>query len=51
MQDHHLRAWYVLGDLYDRAGDPTSAATYFRRILRRDPHFADVPERFADLGG
>ncbi len=51
VQDHHLRAWYVLGDLYDRAGDPTSAATYFRRILRRDPSFADVPERLADLGG
>jgi tetratricopeptide (TPR) repeat protein len=51
VQDHHLRAWYVLGDLYDRAGDPTSAATYFRRILRRDPRFADVPERLADLGG
>jgi tetratricopeptide (TPR) repeat protein len=50
VQEHHLRAWYVLADLYDRAGDPTSAATYFRRILRRDPSFADVPERLADLG-
>ena len=43
VQDHHLRAWYVLGDLYDRAGDPTSAATYFRRILRRDPASPTCP--------
>jgi tetratricopeptide (TPR) repeat protein len=50
VQDHHLRAWYVLGDLYDRAGDPTSAATYFRRVLRHDATFADVPERLAALG-
>ena len=49
-QEHHLRAWYVLGDLQDRAGDPTSAAAYFRRILRRDATFADVPERLAGLG-
>jgi tetratricopeptide (TPR) repeat protein len=48
--DHHLRAWYVLGDLYDRAGDPTTAATYFRRILHHDAAFADVPERLAALG-
>ena len=50
VQDHHLRAWYVLGDLHDRAGDPTTAGTYFRRILRRDASFADVPERLAGLG-
>jgi tetratricopeptide (TPR) repeat protein len=50
VQDHHLRAWYVLGDLHDRAGDPTTAAAYFRRILRRDKAFADVPERLAGLG-
>ncbi len=50
VQPHHLRAWYVLGDLHDRAGDPTTAAGYLRRILRRDPGFADVPERLAALG-
>jgi tetratricopeptide (TPR) repeat protein len=48
--DHHLRAWYVLGDLYDRAGDPTTAATFFRRVMRQDATFADVPERLAALG-
>ena len=47
---HHLRAWYVLGDLYDRAGDTTSAGIYFGRIMRNDPTFADVPERLAGLG-
>ena len=50
VQEHHLRAWYVLGDLYDRAGDPTSAASFFRRILRYEPGFADVSERLAGLG-
>ncbi len=50
VQPHHLRAWYVLGDLHDRAGDPTTAAGYFRRILRHDATFADVPERLAALG-
>ena len=50
VQDHHLRAWYVLGDLHDRAGDPTTAATFFGRILRHDATFADVPERLASLG-
>jgi tetratricopeptide (TPR) repeat protein len=50
VQEHHLRAWYVLGDLYDRAGDPTSAASYFRRILRYEAGFADVSERLAGLG-
>lgn len=47
---HHLRAWYVLGDLYDRAGDPTTAGIYFGRIIRNDAGFADVPERLAGLG-
>jgi tetratricopeptide (TPR) repeat protein len=50
VQEHHLRAWYVLADLYDRAGDPTTAGTYFRRILRYDAGFADVSERLAGLG-
>jgi tetratricopeptide (TPR) repeat protein len=50
VQEHHLRAWYVLGDLHDRGGDPTTAGAYFRRILRYDATFADVPERLATLG-
>jgi tetratricopeptide (TPR) repeat protein len=50
VRDHDLRAWYVLGDLHDRAGDATKAAAYFRRILQRDATFADVPERLAALG-
>jgi tetratricopeptide (TPR) repeat protein len=51
VQPHHLRAWYVLGDLHDRAGDPTTAGIYFRRIVHHDATFADVPERLAALGG
>jgi tetratricopeptide (TPR) repeat protein len=50
VRDHDLRAWYVLGDLHDRAGDATTAATYFRRVLQHDAHFADVAERLAALG-
>lgn len=50
VRDHHLRQWYVLGDLYDRAGDTVSAARWFREITARDPAFSDVRERLRALG-
>ena len=43
--DHHLRVWYVLADLYERAGDLPRARELFDRIARADPSFADVAER------
>ena len=50
VRDHHLRQWYVLADLYDRAGDTVAAARWFREIAQRDPAFSDVRDRLRTLG-
>ena len=50
VQDHHVRVWYALGDLYERAGDLPKARDLFQRIRRHDASFADVAERLAALG-
>ncbi len=48
--ERHLRQWYVLGDLYERAGDFAQAAEYFGRLADVDPEAYDVEERLAALG-
>ena len=48
-RQHHLRTWYALADLYERAGDVPHARETFRQILRYDASFVDVPERLAAL--
>ncbi len=48
-RDHHLRSWYALADLYERAGDVPHARELFRRIARFDATFHDVAERLAAL--
>jgi len=48
--DRHLRQWYLLADLYERAGDVPRAREYFERILRADPEAYDVAERLRGLG-
>jgi len=48
-QWHHLRLWYALADLYERAGDIPHARELFGRIRARDAGFADVAERLAGL--
>lgn len=50
VRDHHLRQWYVLADLYDRAGDTIAATRWFRVILAVDAEFADVRDRLRALG-
>jgi tetratricopeptide (TPR) repeat protein len=50
VRDHHLRQWYVLGDLYDRAGDPLEAVRWFELVASHDPQFVDVAERLRALG-
>jgi len=50
VREHHLRLWYVLADLYDRAGDVPHARTLFQRIRTVDPDFADVADRLRSLG-
>lgn len=50
VRDHHLRQWYVLGDLYDRLGDPINARRWFAAVVDHDPDFADADHRLRGLG-
>lgn len=50
VREHHLRQWYVLADLYDRAGDAVAASRWFREVAAADADFADVRERLRALG-
>jgi len=45
----HLRQWYVLADLYERAGDLPGARACFGRIRAADPDAYDVRERMRAL--
>jgi tetratricopeptide (TPR) repeat protein len=48
-QEHHLRLWYALADLYERAGELPRARELFERVRRHEPDFVDVAERLAAL--
>jgi tetratricopeptide (TPR) repeat protein len=48
--DRHVRQWYVLADLYERAGDAAHARELFGRVASADPELADAAERYATLG-
>ena len=48
--ERHLRQWYALGDLYERAGDVPRARELFVRVARADPEAYDVAERLDALG-
>lgn len=48
--ERHLRQWYVLADLYERAGDLGRARELFERVAVVDPDLADAAERLAELG-
>ncbi|WP_276967557.1 tetratricopeptide repeat protein [Desertimonas flava] len=50
VRDHHLRLWYVLGDLHDRAGNTLEATRWFERVSRHDADFVDVAQRLRSLG-
>ncbi|MFZ9398387.1 MAG: tetratricopeptide repeat protein [Ilumatobacteraceae bacterium] len=45
----HLKQWYVLADLYDRAGNVPKAREMFRRVAVHDRDYADVADRLASL--
>jgi tetratricopeptide (TPR) repeat protein len=49
--EHHLRLWYALADLYEKAGDVARARSLFTRLATADPEFADVLDRLDSLGG
>ncbi len=48
--DRHLRQWYALADLYERAGDLPRARELFGRVARVDAVAYDVAERLDALG-
>jgi len=50
VREYHLRQWYVLADLLDRAGDTMAATRWFREVLAHDADFADARERLRALG-
>jgi hypothetical protein len=50
VRDHHLRQWYVLADLLDRAGDGVGARRWFETIAATDADFVDVRARLRSLG-
>lgn len=47
--DHHLRLWYSLADMYERAGDMPRARRGFERVASHDRQFADIGERLSAL--
>lgn len=47
--EHHLRAWYVLADLLERAGRFTQAKTWFEAVATSDPGLTDADERAQKL--
>jgi tetratricopeptide (TPR) repeat protein len=49
LRPHHLDQWYVLADLYDRAGSVQRARDLFKRIIAVDADFADVRDRLRGL--
>jgi tetratricopeptide (TPR) repeat protein len=48
--ERHLRQWYALGDLYERAGDVPRARDLFMRVAQVDPDAYDVRTRLESLG-
>jgi tetratricopeptide (TPR) repeat protein len=48
--NRHIRQWYLLGDLYERAGDVPRAREMFERVVRADREAYDVADRLAGLG-
>ncbi|MGH9068201.1 MAG: tetratricopeptide repeat protein, partial [Acidimicrobiales bacterium] len=50
VRDHHVRQWYALADLYERAGELGRARALFARVLDHDAELSDTAERLAALG-
>ena len=47
----HVRLWYTLGDVLDRAGDIPGAREMFARVVVAEPEAYDAMSRLEDLGG
>jgi len=46
----HVRLWYALGDVYDRAGDLTSARELFARVVIAEPDATTPKSASVELG-
>lgn len=46
----HIRLWYALADVYDRAGDQAAARELFARVVTADPDAYDAALRLEELG-
>lgn len=46
----HVRLWYALADVFDRAGDVTSARELFARVVVAEPEAYDAAARLSELG-
>jgi tetratricopeptide (TPR) repeat protein len=46
----HVRLWYALADVFDRAGDTTSARELFSRVVLAEPDAYDAADRLRELG-
>jgi tetratricopeptide (TPR) repeat protein len=46
---HHLREWYALADLHERAGDVPRARDLFARVEAVDPEAFDTQDRLRAL--
>jgi tetratricopeptide (TPR) repeat protein len=46
---YHLRLWYCLADLEERAGNVIVARQWFDRVAKNDPNFADIQYRIKQL--
>ena len=49
VEEHHLRLWYVAGDLAQRAGDDGAARRWFGRITALVEGFFDADDRLAQV--
>jgi tetratricopeptide (TPR) repeat protein len=47
---HHLRLWYAMADLYEKAGDIPRARDLFRRVFAADPELYDTKDRLRSIG-
>jgi tetratricopeptide (TPR) repeat protein len=50
-QEHHLRLWYALAAMYERAGDVPRARSLFARLVAVAPDFSDAEQRLRAVGG
>lgn len=46
----HVRLWYALADIFDRAGDVVSARELFARVVVAEPDAYDAAARLGELG-